>query len=93
MSEPSGDTGGADEVLDLPVPLGVEEQCLGQDARLTCQPGRGLGPNRTSGAPFPFDVDQETRELQVGIPKSVDDADAVAFEDIAGLFCRVARNQ
>ena len=76
----------AGEVLDLPFARRLEQQRLGRDAALAREPGVRLWARRvTPSTALSLGVEEEPRELDVGVAETVDDGDAVALEDLARL--------
>ncbi len=88
------DAGFAGQVLDLPFAGRLEEQRLRSDPGLAREPGvclraRCAGPSTTLG----FGVEDEARELDVGVAEPVDDGDAVSLEDLARIRRRRPRDE
>src|SRR5207248_2189937 len=88
------DAGFPGEILDLPFALGLEEQRLGCDARLAREPGVSLRARcRSASTTLRFGVEDEARELDVGVAEPVDNGDAVSLEDLARIRRRRPRDE
>ncbi len=84
----------AGEVLDLPFARRLEQQRLGRDAALAREPGVRLWARSvTASTTLPLGVEEEPRELDVGVAQTVDDGHAVALEDLARFRGRRARDE
>ena len=84
----------AGEVLNLPFARRLEQQRLGRDAAFAREPGVRL--RARSGTPstaWALGMEEEPRELDVGIAETVDDGDAVALENLARFRRRRARDE
>jgi hypothetical protein len=82
------------KVLNPPFAVGPKEQRLRRNTALTGESGGRLHAWRiTPFAPLSFDVEEQARELDVGVAEAVDDGDAVALEDLPRFRCRVSCNE